>query len=82
MDREGVGRGGNREVTGGNSRKGRSGSKAREVSEGMGTLFYFFPLCWFLIWEYIRYGCFAFILGNFFSFVGLLELCSLARGLL
>lgn len=58
--------GGKREVTEGNSRKGRSGSKAREVSEGMVTLFYFFPLCWFLIWEYIRYGCFAFILGNFF----------------
>lgn len=44
----------------------------------MGTLFWFLR---FVLVSYLgvhRYGCFAFFLG-FFSFVGLLEMYSLAR---
>lgn len=48
----------------------------------MGTLFFlfdFFPLCWFLILEYIDVGVLL-SFWDFFHLLGLLELCSLVSG--
>lgn len=81
MDREGVGReegiGKLREVI-----QGRGGVVVRPGKSRRAWAHSFISsLCaGFLSGSTLDMG--VFILGNFFSFVGLLELCSLARGLL